>query len=49
MRAGDTDDELSSVGSGIKQRERLGCSFQPLDDVVFTDETTLRDPFAEFS
>ena len=42
------DRQFSGVASGEEQWKRLGCLLQPLDDVVFADNATLRDPFTEY-
>ena len=39
--------QFPCVSSREQQRERFWCLFQPLDDVEFSNYTTLRNPLAE--
>lgn len=42
------NEQFSRVFSREEQGEGLRCAFQPLGDVVFADNATLRDPFTEY-
>ena len=42
------NEQFSRVVACEEQGEGIRCTFQPLDDVVFADDATLRDPFTEY-